>query len=103
MVIATNKFAFISDINCLSKNGVIEFCKKSVNIEFLIQINVRQFSLNKIKRILVNSFKAEKCSIGNQKISLNQLISNMVEEITKEAKKRYTFKNQRFIFTIPKE
>jgi len=84
-------------------SGVNEVGKRSDNGEIVIRIDSRYFRPTEVEELLGDSSKAEKKLGWKPKISLNQLISEMIEEDLKEAKKEALLKNKGFNVTSPKE
>ena len=84
-------------------SGIDEVGKRSDTGEIVIRIDSRYFRPTEVKELLGDSSKAEKKLGWKPKISLNQLIKEMIEEDSKEAKKESLLKNKGFIVSSPKE
>ena len=84
-------------------SGINEVGKRSDNGEIVIRIDSRYFRPTEVKELLGDSSKAKKRLGWKPKISLDQLITEMIEEDLKEAKKEALLKNKGFNVISPKE
>ncbi len=85
------------------KSGIDEIGKRADTNEVVVKIDPRYFRPTEVEQLLGDSSKARKNLKWQPKISLSQLISEMIKEDLNEAKKEYTLKNKGFSIYIPKE
>ena len=83
--------------------GLDEIGKRADNGDIVIRIDPRYFRPTEVEELLGDSSKAKKKLGWQPKITLKQLISEMIEEDSKEAKKEALLKNKGFIIASPKE
>ena len=83
--------------------GINEIGKRADNGDIVIRIDPRYFRPTEVEELLGDSSKARKKLGWQPKITLKQLISEMIEEDSKEAKKEAILKNKGFIINSPKE
>ena len=83
--------------------GINEIGKRSDTGEIVIRIDPRYFRPTEVEELLGDCSKAKKKLGWEPKISLNQLISEMIEADLKEAKKEFLLKKEGFNITSPKE
>ena len=78
------------------KSGINEIGKRADTNEVVVKIDPRYFRPTEVEQLLGDSSKARKKLKWQPKISLNQLISEMIKEDLNEAKKEYILKNKGF-------
>ena len=83
--------------------GLDEIGRRADNGDIIIRIDPRYFRPTEVEELLGDSSKANKKLGWKPKITLNQLISEMIEEDLKEAKKEALLKNKGFNISSPKE
>ena len=77
-------------------SGIDEIGKRADTNEVVVKIDPRYFRPTEVEQLLGDSSKARKKLKWQPKISLNQLISEMIKEDLNEAKKEYILKNKGF-------
>ena len=92
----------------LMEKGIVDKISKDLKIKLklgdvIIKVNKKYFRPTEVSKLLGDSSKARKKLKWQPKISLNQLISEMIKEDLNEAKKEYILKNKGFSIYIPKE
>ena len=83
--------------------GINEVGKRSDTHEVVIRIDPRYFRPTEVDELCGDSSKARKKLKWKSKISLNQLISEMIQEDSNEAKKEYLLKRKGFQIFSSKE
>ena len=83
--------------------GLDEIGRRADNGDIVIRIDPRYFRPTEVEELLGDSSKAKKKLGWKPKITLKRLISEMIEEDSKEAKKEALLKNKGFIVNSPKE
>ena len=87
----------------MGKSGLDEIGKRSDTGEVVVRIDPRYFRPTEVEQLLGDPSKASKKLKWKSKISLNQLISEMIQEDSKEAKKEYLLKRKGFEIFSAKE
>ena len=82
--------------------GINEIGKRADNNEIVIRIDPRYFRATEVDELLVDSKAREKLG-WEPKISISQLISEMIKEDSYEAKKNQFLKTKDFLVHSPKE
>ena len=85
------------------KSGIDEIGKRADTGEVVVKIDPRYFRPTEVEQLLGDSSKARKKLKWQPKISLNQLISEMIKEDSTDAKKEYMLKNKGFSVYSPRE
>ena len=85
------------------KSGIDEIGKRADTGEVVVKIDPRYFRPTEVEQLLGDSSKARKKLKWKPKISLNQLIYEMIKEDSNEAKKEYILKNKGFSIYSAKE
>ena len=68
-----------------------------------MRVDSRYFRPTEVEQLLGDASKAKKLLNWKNKISLKELISEMIKEDLNEAKKEYLLKNKGFSIYTPKE
>ena len=77
--------------------------KRSDTGEVVVRIDPRYFRPTEVEQLLGDPSKANKKLKWKPKISLNQLISEMIQEDSNEAKKEYLLKSKGYQIFSSKE
>ena len=80
-----------------------EIGKRADTKEVVVRIDPRYFRPTEVEQLLGDSSKARKKLKWEPKITLDELISEMIKEDSNEAKKEYLLKNKGFSIYSPKE
>ena len=83
------------------KSGLDEVGKRSDTGEVVVRIDPRYFRPTEVDQLLGDASKARKELNWEPSISINELISEMIEEDSNEAKKESLLKNKGFPIYIP--
>ena len=78
------------------KSGLDEVGKRADTEEVVVRIDPRYFRPTEVEQLLGDASKAKKGLKWKPKITLYQLIAEMIKEDLNEAKKEYTLKNKGF-------
>ena len=78
-------------------SGIDEIGKRADTGEVVVRIDPRYFRPTEVEQLLGDSSKARKKLKWNPSISLDQLISEMIEHDSKEAKKESILRNEGFL------
>ncbi len=84
-------------------SGMDEIGKRADTGQVVVKIDQRYFRPTEVEQLLGDASKARKKLGWQPKISLSQLISEMIEQDSTEAKKEYLLKNQGFSIYGSKE
>ena len=82
--------------------GKDEIGKRADTGEIVIRIDPRYFRPTEVDELLGDSSKARKKLKWEPKISIAELISEMIEEDSKESQKKLYLRTKVFLFTLPK-
>ena len=80
---------------CWEGKGLNEIGRRADTGEIVIRIDPRYFRPTEVNELLGNSTKAKKMLGWEPKISLEQLVKEMIEEDIKECKKELSLRNKR--------
>ena len=84
-------------------SGLDEIGKRADTKEVVVRIDPRYFRPTEVEQLLGDASKARKKLNWQPKTSLNELISEMIEEDSNEAKKEYMLKSKGFSIYAAKE
>ena len=84
-------------------SGVDEIGKRADTGQVVIKIDQRYFRPTEVEQLLGDASKARKKLKWEPKVSLSELISEMIKEDSHEAKKEYLLKNKGFAVHSSKE
>jgi len=85
------------------KSGIDEIGKRADTEEVVVKIDPRYFRPTEVEQLLGDATKAREKLKWEPKISLKELISEMIKEDSSEAKKEYLLKNKGFKIYSSKE
>ena len=85
------------------KSGINEIGKRADTEEVVVRIDPRYFRPTEVEQLMGDASKARKKLNWENNISLERLISEMIKEDCKEAKKEFLLKNKGFPVYSPKE
>ena len=85
------------------KSGINEIGKRADTEEVVVRIDPRYFRPTEVEQLMGDASKARKKLNWENNISLERLISEMIKEDCKEAKKEFLLKNKGFPIYSPKE
>ncbi len=84
-------------------SGIDEIGRRADTLEVVVKIDQRYFRPTEVEQLLGDASKAQEKLGWKPKISLSELISEMIKEDSNEAKKEYLLKNKGFSVYSPKE
>ena len=95
MILIPGKISSFFD-TLLRNSGIDEIGKRADTQQVVVKIDKRYFRPTEVEQLLGDSTKARKKLKWKPKITLNQLISEMIREDLNEAKKEYLLKSKGF-------